>query len=438
MHDVRPDDALVERATAALDAAIRILLIEEPFFAHVLSGIPRRVTGEVRTAAVGFHDPREKICKLLVNPRFLLALPEPQRVAVMKHEVLHLVLRHPFRDAGRDPRILGIAADLVVNALVAPWPLPPNAVTLEHFAPLGLREGESLDHYYRALERAAAEKPAFAEWLEGGDDPNAARGIGPGEHSRWPGESIDLDDDASRDAGDRAAAARLVDDAIERAWERVSAEARADLPGIVSASIEELLTTRRAPRDWTQTLRRFAQSVRRAPLRNTIRRPSRRFGTYPGLRLRRTSRLAVVVDTSRSIELPELERFFAEVHAIWRAGAEVILIECDAEVHRVSLYDGTPPSTTVGRGGTSFDPALARIRREELRTPFDGIIVLTDGYAMPPTIRPRCRHILWVLAPGGTDRHLSGAPVLRLRRLADRGERERTGPISTNGSGGAR
>ena len=67
-----------------------------------------------------------------------------------------------------------------------------------------------------------------------------------------------------------------------------------------------------APRDWTRTLRRFAQSVRRAPLRNTIRRPSRRFGTYPGLRLRRTSRLAVVVDTSRSIEIPVLERFFGK------------------------------------------------------------------------------------------------------------------------------
>lgn len=404
--DPVPLDPRLARAGAeALDGAIRTLLIEEPFYAHVLSGVPRRVTDELATAAVGFHRPEDGVCRLMVNPRFLLGLPEPQRIAVVKHEVLHLVLRHPFRDAGRDPKILGIAADLVVNQLVPPWPLPANAVTLEHFRLLGLREDQTLDYYYSRLARAAEDRPAFGEWLEAGEsEGEPERGVGPGEHGRWPGE----------DAAVSEPAAKLVDDAIEKAWDRISPAARHRLPGEVRGLAEALLRVRREPLDWRQKPRRFAQSVRRAPLRNTIRRPSRRFGTYPGLRLRRTSRLAVVVDTSGSLDEGELERFFSEVHAIWRSGAEVVVLESDAEVQRAQLYDGQMPRTAMGRGGTSFDPAFAWIRAEELRRPFDGIIYLTDGYATPPTVRPRCRQILWVLCPGGTDRNLDFGPVVRL------------------------
>ena len=416
MSAAPPDpEKLLRSATDALDRAIRVLLIEEPFYAHVLSGLPRRITDTVRTAAVGFHHPADGVCKLMVNPRFILGLPEPQRIAVIKHEVLHLVLRHPFRDDDRDPKILGIAADLVVNQLVPPWPLPKNAVTLEHFDPIGLRSDETLDYYYRALAQAAEERPAFGEWLAGGGDDSSDdaptqknRGIGPGEHDRWPQE-----EGTGRDALEK-----LVDDAIERAWERTSEEARSRLPGEVVGRAEALLRTRREGLDWTHVLRRFAQSVRRAPLKNTCRRPSRRYGTFPGLRLRRTSRLAVVVDTSGSLEVPEIERFFAEVHAIWRAGAEVIVIESDAEVQAATVYSGHPPKTAKGRGGTSFDPALAWIRREELRRPFDGIVYLTDGYARPPTIRPRCRQILWAIAPGGTQKNLPGERCLRLRGRA--------------------
>ena len=410
---MKGDRSAIEReARDALDRAIRVLLIEEPFYAHILGAVPRRITEVVRTAAVGFHHPDDGVCRLMINPRFFLSLSEPHRIAVVKHEVLHLVLRHPFRDAGRDPQILGIAADLVVNQLVAPWPLPANAVTLEHFAPLGLREDQTLDHYYARLEQAAKERPAFAEWLAGGDGdtdesgaPSPERGVGPGEHTRWPKE---------KSAAMRSMA-KLTADAIEQAWERTSEETRSRLPEVVTGHAEALLRERRKPLDWTRRLRRFAQSVRRAPLRNTIRRPSRRFGSYPGLKLRRASRLAVVVDTSGSLEVPEIEQFFAEVHGIWRAGAEVVVIECDAEVQRATVYDGNPPATSKGRGGTSFDPAFAWIRREELRRPFDGVIYLTDGYANPPTIRPRCRHLLWVLCPGGTERYLVGGAVLRLR-----------------------
>jgi len=106
------------------------LLLKEPFYGHLLSGVVRRIDDTVDTAAVsltpsGLH--------LIVNPQFFMKeLKKDERVAVIKHEALHLLFRHLYRPLIKrgDASLFNIAADLVVNQLVAPWPLPKMAVTL--------------------------------------------------------------------------------------------------------------------------------------------------------------------------------------------------------------------------------------------------------------------------------------------------------------------
>ena len=71
------------------------LLIKEPFYGHLLSGVVRRIDDKVPTAAVsltphGLH--------LIVNPEFFMKeLKKDERVAVIKHEALHLLFRHLYR-----------------------------------------------------------------------------------------------------------------------------------------------------------------------------------------------------------------------------------------------------------------------------------------------------------------------------------------------------
>ena len=56
---------------------------------------------------------------IFVNPRFFDTLTTAEQDAVLVHEVLHAALLHVPRRGGRDPRLWNIAADYVVNGMLA-------------------------------------------------------------------------------------------------------------------------------------------------------------------------------------------------------------------------------------------------------------------------------------------------------------------------------
>jgi predicted metal-dependent peptidase len=105
------------------------------------------------------------------------------------------------------------------------------------------------------------------------------------------------------------------------------------------------------------------------------------------------------VDTSGSIGKEELSVFFNEVHHIWRQGAEIQVLECDAAVQRVYHYKGVPPEFVTGGGGTDFNPPIT-YGNENFRP--DGLIYFTDGVAPAPTVTARFP-LLWVISSYGID-----------------------------------
>ncbi len=128
---------------------INKLLITEPFFAHFISSTVRKITTEINTAAVGLSD--DSIF-LLINPNYFIEHLNTtnERIAVIKHEVLHLVFRHLFRAKNvKNIKIYNIAADIVVNQYINErWTLPEKAVTLNLFDELKLIKYEKVDYYY--------------------------------------------------------------------------------------------------------------------------------------------------------------------------------------------------------------------------------------------------------------------------------------------------
>ena len=226
------------------------------------------------------------------------------------------------------------------------------------------------------------------------------------DHSQW-GQF----DDGEKMSG---AAETEIDRIVSQAKDRAGPKAWGALPGQIRDLITAILERRQPKVDWRRALRIFGASASRTKVKNTINRVSKRFGTNPGIKIKRFQHMAVVIDTSGSISDHDLSAFFAEIHGLWRNGAQVTVIECDAAIHNTWEYRGKLPSGVGGRGGTCFDPAFQWMLDYRGSSPFDGCIFLTDGRAPKPTVKPPCK-LIWCVLPGGmVGEHLTWGRVIEL------------------------
>jgi predicted metal-dependent peptidase len=128
--------------------------------------------------------------------------------------------------------------------------------------------------------------------------------------------------------------------------------------------------------------------------------------------------LAVVVDTSGSINDKLLSRFTAEIIRISKlTNSRVLLVVCDAKVHDVKILktdkeiQGLRNFEYKGGGGTNFRPAFKEIERH---MPVDAIVFLTDTYGTMPQKDPGVP-TLWTVPPGIVPRDVPFGRVLRLQ-----------------------
>ena len=374
------------------------LLLEEPFYAHVFGSLSKEVVPpghSVDTLAVGQGH---QSLTLFVNAQFWdQELTDPRhRYGVVKHEILHLVFRHHFiREPFLDPTLMNVAFDLVVNQYIDRLQLPEDSLFLESFPGKALQAGQTWFYYYRQLEEIRQGRGGDASGTPEKELLNSIKSDSHGLDRHQPWREIRSKSELERDAAELH-----LESLLRTAHQRTSAHAWGALPGEVRERLEQLLLRPAALIHWKQVLRLFAESAVKTRLKNTIKRPSKRYGTVPGLRIRHRQRLLVAIDTSGSIGQEDFTSFFNEVFHLWRSGAQIDVIEADTKVYRQYAYRGSAPEQVTGRGGTDFNHALERANADFP----DGLIFFTDGYADKPKVRPRMP-VLWVISKRGLEPH---------------------------------
>jgi predicted metal-dependent peptidase len=407
----------VSRATSSL-------ILEEPFYGHFFVGIIKEVHERIQTMAIG---PSGHHVKLHINPIFWKTqlLSEKLRMGLVKHEILHVVFKHIFR--GKDyaqKDIFNIACDLVVNQYIKVDWLPVNRIHLGLFPGIGLEPERDADEYYRKLCRLKENCEQLGEGEEGGTGKanpaekeaweNLKRVLGEGDewqerHGLW----VDLEQLP-------AAMRELLEDQINAAITQSLEKSRRDsrewgkLPAGLRHHLQEFENSLKPVVNWRRLLRIFSESSSRTYVRSTLKRPSKRYGTTPGIKVRKRQKLLVALDTSGSISEDDLAAFFSEIYHIWKQGAEVMVVECDTQIVARYPYRGLVPAAIHGRGGTNFDAPIAWANAHYQP---DALIYFTDGFGPLPSV-PARMPILWLLSQAGSvagPEHIQTFPGMKVR-----------------------
>jgi predicted metal-dependent peptidase len=355
-----------------VSASVLRLRMRSPFFATLALFARFRPSDQVPTAATDGRD-------VFYNPTFLAGLPQRQLDAVLLHEVLHAALLHAVRRGARDQVLWNLAADIVVNGMIAAQDfveLPPNSVREKSL------EDKQVEEIYELLHKRKDLKLP-CQCLN-------PPGVGSG----------DGQDDIFR---------RLSE--VEAYWRNALRHAeviqRSFGQGKMPAGLERLLKSiNESQLDWRSQLWRFL-----------VKTPTdfasfdRRFvgrGLYLEALEGESVRVYVAVDTSGSVDDQQLSTFLGEVQGILGAypHLEAELYYADAALYGpFPLKPGEPFAKPQGGGGTSFEPFFAKIEEHsDLPSPVCSSALPTTTRRAP--LGPRRR-----AAPGA----LEGAHAQRSR-----------------------
>jgi predicted metal-dependent peptidase len=301
----------------------------------------------------------------------------------LRAEALRILLKHPYerRPEGCSQKAMGLGSNLVIGDNYA-----HQRFKIETPKEYGLKGGMNYEWYARQVE----------EQQEGSGKGKSDEGEGPGNgKAEYGGGEKDGDGKGSgekyRDLAELweedDMTAQLINGIIEstKSW------------GSLSGKFAEMLNaTLKAKINWRNIFAGFRASIISSKRKLTRMKPNRRTGFDNMGSIRRfDTKLLVAVDVSGSVPTKSLQYFYGVINSAFRYGFESIdVIQFDCGIKAVhSLKNVVKDVAIVGRGGTSFQEPVDYAHENG----YDGLIMLTDGYAPPPCIPEGFKTgILWV------------------------------------------
>jgi len=316
--------------------------------------------------------------KIEYQPALMSKMDDYNLELLMRSELIRLALKHPYE---RQPE--NCSADVVTMA--------SNFVLTEHYPALtslglqcadeyGLPKGEAFEWYAHQL---SSQENNSSDNKKGDDDES--------------NESIGND---SQNSAKQSLAEQ------SELWEedQLQQQKMNDLIqstthwGSIPEQLREMIEASSRPKiDFRRAFAGFRSSVISSNRHLTRMRPNRRMEfEQMGSVYQLATRLLVAVDVSGSVSSEQLSHFYSLILRFFKYGIEEIdTVQFDTVLGEVKpIKQKTTKIEVLGRGGTSFQPAIDYAKEHN----YDGLCILTDGYAPAPTIPTGFRTpLLWVL-----------------------------------------
>ena len=342
--------------------------------------------------------------RLEYNPDYLEQMTDQGLDEALRTEAIRILLKHPYerKPDGCCQEAIALGSNVVVGDNYH-----HAAFRIEQPSDFGLPSGREYEWYSRKIQ--ATLPPSSGGDGDGSGGFDSSDGDGSNETA---GNGAAASDDYGGLSGNWYADCEFV--------ERPESEKRRDLSelwdedelavamingviegctswgSLAGAFAERLKASTKARINWRNVFGGFRASILSSKRKLTRMKPNRRTGFDNMGSLRRfDTKLLVAVDVSGSISSESLSYFYGVINSAFRYGFEAIdVIQFDCGVRVVqNLKKVMREVIAVGRGGTSFQEPIEYAAQNG----YDGLVILTDGYAPQPAIpcNMRCK-IIWV------------------------------------------
>jgi len=322
--------------------------------------------------------------KVEYNPDFVKEMSDEALDQALRTEAIRILLKHPYQ---RKPDACSQQAIAVGSNLTIGDNYQFGSIHTEQPGDYDLPTGREYEWYSRRIQELL---PPEAD----GD----GNGAGNGSDARCQGGDGDPRTDRLSDNADKNSALSELWDEDDLAVAMIDGiiESAKDWGSLAGNFVERLKASAKARINWRNVLSGFRASILSTQRKLTRMRPNRRTGFDNMGSIRRfNTKVLVAVDVSGSISSSDLSYFYGVVNSAFRYGFTAVdVIQFDAGVRVVqSLKKVLRDVIAVGRGGTSFQEPIDYANENG----YDGLVILTDGYAPQPVLpdNMRCK-LVWV------------------------------------------
>lgn len=296
------------------------------------------------------------------NPDFFLSLDEDERLFLLLHETMHVVLMHMSRVGNRDPMKYNIAGDYVINSFLkdSGFKLPKGAL---------------YNPKYRDMVTEKVYDLLAEEDQPSGFQPDVVPSMSQAKQKQLEQDIEDI----------------LVKAAVQS---EMSLE-----PGNMPAEVKRKLDDLRNPKlPWHVILRRFMnQSIKQD---YSFKRPNKRFFPdviLPSAQSYGLDHIAIAIDVSGSISKDQFDQFITETHSIMQSlkPKKLTCLQFDTRISGNEEVESVQELLSIqvtGGGGTNINPVMEWTAENKPKL----MLVFTDGYFRNRTPDPGVP-VIWVL-----------------------------------------
>lgn len=331
------------------------------------------------------------------NPEKMKDWNESKIAERLRFEVLRILLGHPYMRQPFKARkgILGLASDITLKSLykdTSTLPVPSDLI---------YEKGKCFEEYYALVRKYVEQKetetysPPYE--TDGGllDD----GGGGLDEEADMGGDTSEIENMMRpyTEAAELWEEDQLMQESIRGKIEQVKRMNQwGSLPGKV---VDEILASTIVRIDYRQILSMFRASVLSSSRKLTRMLPSRRYEfEYMGSKRDFTTELLVAIDVSGSVTNEGISQALSIINRFFKYGVEnidVIQFDYGLQGEKMTMKKALKDKFKVqGRGGTDFQAPIDLF----LKDGYDGLIMITDGFAAVPEVPKVFRgNILWLI-----------------------------------------